>query len=137
VYGGQRRDAQIAELETEAAHLTGKLDGQDGGQRHKGRKLSDSGAKARFYQAVCEARLASIIKVDLKSDLFAYEFDERALARSRMMDGKLILVTNVSDLEPVEVVSRYKALADIERGFRVLKSEIDISPVFHRLVRTR
>jgi transposase len=130
---GQRRNARIAELETEAARLTGKLDGQDGGQRRKGRKLSDSGAKARFYQAVCEARLASIIKVDLKSDLFAYEIDERALTRARMMDGKLILVTNVSDLEPVEVVSRYKALADIERGFRVLKSEIDIAPVFHRL----
>jgi transposase len=31
------------------------------------------------------------------------------------------------------VVSRYKALADIERGFRVLKSEIDIAPVYHRL----
>lgn len=130
---GARRDTRIAELEAEAARLSGKLDGQDGGQRHKGRKLSDSGAKARFYQAVCEAKLASILKVDLKSDLFAYEIDERALARARMMDGKLILVTNVPDLQPVEIVSRYKSLADIERGFRVLKSEIDIAPVFHRL----
>ncbi len=32
-----------------------------------------------------------------------------------------------------EVVLRYKALADIERGFKVLKSEIEIAPVFHRL----
>ena len=29
-------------------------------------------------------------------------------------------------------VQRYKALADIERGFRVLKSEIEIAPVYHR-----
>ncbi|SAL86297.1 hypothetical protein AWB68_07981 [Caballeronia choica] len=35
-----------------------------------------------------------------------------------MMDGKLILVTNVPDLAPADVVARYKALADIERGFR-------------------
>ena len=49
------------------------------------------------------------------------------------MDGKLLLVTNVTDLTPTEVVQRYKALADIERGFRVLKSEIEIAPVFHRL----
>ena len=28
---------------------------------------------------------------------------------------------------------RSKSLADIERGFRVLKSEIEIGPVFHRL----
>ena len=28
---------------------------------------------------------------------------------------------------------RYKSLADIERGFRVLKSEIEIGPIYHRL----
>jgi transposase len=50
-----------------------------------------------------------------------------------MMDGKLLLVTNVADLEPAEIVQRYKSLADIERGFRVLKSEIEIAPVYHRL----
>lgn len=130
---GARRVARIAELEAEAARLAGKLDGQDGGRWYKGRQLSDSGAKARFYQAVCEAKLASIIKVDLRSDLFTYQIDERALARARMMDDKLILVTNVPDLAPADVVARYKALADIERGFRVLKSEIDIAPVYHRL----
>ncbi len=32
-----------------------------------------------------------------------------------------------------EVVQRYKSLADIERGFRVLKSDIEIGPVYHRL----
>ena len=49
------------------------------------------------------------------------------------MDGKLLLVTNSPDLSPTNVVERYKSLADIERGFRVLKSEIEIGPVFHRL----
>lgn len=51
------------------------------------------------------------------------------------MDGKLLLVTNVAkdDLSAQQVVERYKSLADIERGFRVLKSEIEIAPVFHRL----
>ena len=49
------------------------------------------------------------------------------------MDGKLLLVTNVTDLSATDVVARYKALADIERGFRVLKSEIEIAPVYHRL----
>jgi transposase len=31
------------------------------------------------------------------------------------------------------VIQRYKSLADIERGFKVLKSEIEIGPVYHRL----
>jgi hypothetical protein len=73
------------------------------------------------------------VKIDLKSDLFTYDIDAKALARAQMMDGKLLLVTNVADLEPAEIVQRYKSLADIERGFRVLKSEIEIAPVYHRL----
>ncbi len=42
-------------------------------------------------------------------------------------------MTNTLDLTAQGVVDRYKSLADIERGFRVLKSEIEIGPVFHRL----
>lgn len=38
-----------------------------------------------------------------------------------------------TDLAAVDVIDRYKALADIERGFRVLKQDIDIAPVHHRL----
>ena len=129
----QLRRERIAALETKAQAWAGKLDGQDGGQVARGRKLSDSGAKARLYHEVKEAHLAKIIKVDLKGDLFSYAVDEAALAQAELMDGKLLLVTNVDDLTPGEVVQRYKALADIERGFRVLKSEIEIAPVYHRL----
>ena len=129
----EMRRKRIAELEQKAASLAEKLDGQDKGDVRKGRKLSDSGAKARFYHEVCDAHLARIVKVDLKSDRFTYEIDEKAQAQAELMDGKLLLVTNVADLTPKEVVLRYKALADIERGFRVLKSEIEIAPVYHRL----
>lgn len=80
-----------------------------------------------------EAHLSRIILVDFKSDLFTYSIDEKALALARIMDGKLLLVTNVTDLTPANVIKRYKSLADIERGFRVLKSEIEIGPVHHRL----
>ena len=127
------RRRRIAELEARAAQLAGKLDAQDGGQRWRGRKLSDSGAKARFFHEVCEANLARIIRIDLKSDLFAYDVDSQAIERAELMDGKLLLVTNVTDLDPPTIVARYKSLADIERGFRVLKSEIEIAPVYHRL----
>ncbi|TDW39148.1 hypothetical protein LY39_02179, partial [Roseinatronobacter bogoriensis subsp. barguzinensis] len=40
---------------------------------------------------------------------------------------------NVPEITPADAVVRYKALADIERGFRVLKSDIEIAPVHHRL----
>jgi transposase len=127
------RDERIAALEAEAARWAGKLDGQEDGKTFRGRKLSDAGTTARFYKAVADAHLAHIIRVDLSAQVFTYDIDERALNRARMMDGKLILVSNMPDHTPSDIVDRYKALADIERGFRVLKSEIEIAPVFHRL----
>jgi transposase len=130
---GAARDERIAALEADAARWAGKLDGQETGQTYRGKKLSDAGTTARFYKAVSDAHMANIIKVDLSANVFTYDIDERALNRARMMDGKLILVSNMPDHTPAEIVNRYKALADIERGFRVLKSEIEIAPVFHRL----
>ena len=127
------RRERIETLETQANTWVGKLDAQDAGVKARGKKLSDSGAKARLYHAVKDARLANIIRVDLKNERFAYEIDHDALALAELMDGKLLLVTNTPDLSPQGVVDRYKSLADIERGFRVLKSEIEIGPVFHRL----
>ena len=76
--------------------------------------------------------MAHVIKVDLKADLFSYSIDEAKKRYLELLDGKLLLVTN-TNTPAAEVVQRYKALADIERGFRVLKSEIEIAPVYHRL----
>ena len=129
----QKRRAQMAQLQAQANGWVGKLDEQDQGQKKKGRKLSDSGTKARFYHAVCEAHLGKIIKVDMKAELFSYAIDEAALRLAELMDGKLLVVTNVQDMAPDKVIDRYKSLADIERGFKVLKSELEIGPVYHRL----
>jgi transposase len=127
------RAETIATLEQQATQWVGKLDEQDTGKRYRGRKLSDGGVRAKFYRAVCEAHLTRIIQVDLKSEQFTYRIDEQALQQAQLMDGKLLLITNTQDLSPADLVQRYKSLADIERGFRVLKSEIEIGPVHHRL----
>jgi transposase len=129
----QKRQAKINELQTQANAWVGKLDEQDQGAKKRGRKLSDSGAKARFYHEVRESHLGNIIKVNLKDELFSYAIDEGALKLAEMMDGKLLVVTNVKDIEPTKIIERYKSLADIERGFKVLKSELEIGPVYHRL----
>jgi transposase len=129
----QKRQTKINELQTQANAWVGKLDEQDLGAKKRGRKLSDSGAKARFYHEVRESHLGNIIKVNLKDDLFNYAIDEGALNLAEMMDGKLLVVTNVKDIESAKIIERYKSLADIERGFKVLKSELEIGPVYHRL----
>lgn len=128
----QARDKTIDELISMGQQCSGKLDGQDAGKRSKGRPMSDSGTKARFYHAVKDAHMAHVIKVDMKAELFSYTIDEDKKRYLELLDGKLLLVTN-TDTPAAEVVQRYKSLADIERGFRVLKSDIEIGPVYHRL----
>ena len=128
----QARQTAIDDLIKLGQQWSGKLDEQDAGKRSKGKPLSDSGAKARFYHAVKHASLAHLIKVDLKAEAFSYTVDEDRQRYLELLDGKLLLVTNTAE-PAAEVVKRYKSLADIERGFRVLKSDIEIGPVYHRL----
>jgi len=128
----QRRRV-IDELDALGKQLATRLDEQDAGKSLRGRRASDRGAYKRFHQAVLEKRMSNIVKPDLGSELFSYDIDEAALAAAERLDGKLLLVTSLKDLNAEAVAERYRSLADIERGFRVLKSEIEIAPVFHRL----
>ncbi|WP_209428255.1 IS1634 family transposase [Pararhodobacter sp. SW119] len=129
----ERRRARIAELEAMAEKMVRKLDAQDEGQTARGRRASDRGAYSRFTRAVAEAELTRFLKADYTSDRFSWSVDEDAIAEAELFDGKLALITNAPDLTAIDAVARYKALADIERGFRVLKSDIEIAPVHHRL----
>jgi hypothetical protein len=128
-----RRRARIAELEAMAEKMVGKLDAQDAGQTAKGRRASDRGAYSRFTRAVAEAELTRFLKADYTADRFSWSVDQDAVDQAELFDGKLALITNAPDLTQAEALARYKALADIERGFRVLKSDIEIAPVHHRL----
>lgn len=129
------RRQRIQAIEDGALGRVDKLERQETGAIQRGRKLSDSGAKAWMYHEVKEAGLGKIVRVDLKSELFSYHIDDKALRLAELNDGKLLLVTNVTDLSAQEVIARYKSLADIERGFRVLKDELEIGPIYHRLPR--
>lgn len=127
------RQSIIAELDALGDALARKLDAQDAGENGRGRRSSDRGAYQRFHKVLVEKQMTRFIKPDLGSPSFAYSVDEEALEQAERLDGKLLLVTSLSDMTPEEVVARYRSLADIERGFRVLKSEIEIAPVYHRL----
>ena len=129
----ERRRARIRELVAMAEKMVAKLDAQDDGQTARGRRASDRGAYSRFSRAVADAELTRFIKADLQADRFSYSVEEDAIAEAELFDGKLALLTNAPDLSPAETVARYKSLADIERGFRVLESDIEIAPVHHRL----
>ena len=64
---------------------------------------------------------------NLKYKVYSYPVRHRAIKTQRRR-----LVTNVTDLSLLEVVARDKGLADIERGFRVLKDGIEIGPIYRK-----
>lgn len=126
------RRETIARIVAEGERLAKRLDDADAGRAQRGRKSTDRRAYLRFSEEVKAAGLSRILKADLNADRFSFGVDEAAIKDAEQLDGKLLLVTN-TDFNPGEVIDRYKALADIERGFRVLKSDIEIAPVHHRL----
>lgn len=126
------RDRTIAALDAEGQRLARRLDAQDEGKPERGRRSNDRRAYLRFSEHVKEQRLSHIVKADLTADRFSFDIDDEAKRDAEALDGKLLLVTNTSETA-ANVIARYKSLADIERGFRVLKSDIEIAPVHHRL----
>jgi hypothetical protein len=58
--------------------------------------------------------------------------DKAAVARDANFDGKFLLRTSDEHLSAAEVATGYKALYLAERGWRDLKSTIDLRPVYHR-----
>lgn len=127
-----RRRKTIEEIEADGERKAKRLDAVEEGKRVRGRKSSDRRAYLSFCEQVKKAGLSRILKADLNADRFSFHRDEAALNDAERLDGKLLLVTNTK-LKAQDVIDRYKALADIERGFRVLKSDIEIAPVHHRL----
>jgi transposase len=58
--------------------------------------------------------------------------DRTAVAREAKLDGKYLLRTSDETLSAEDLALGYKALFEAERGWRDLKSTIDLRPVYHR-----
>jgi len=54
------------------------------------------------------------------------------LKREEAYEGKYVIQTEEKNLTPVEAVSIYKDLSEVERSFSNLKDVIDMRPIYHR-----
>jgi hypothetical protein len=67
---------------------------------------------------------------------FEYHRDQAAIDAETALDGIYVLRTSVDAdaLDPAAVVDSYKKLANVERDFRIIKSDdLDLRPIHHRL----
>jgi hypothetical protein len=61
--------------------------------------------------------------------------DRGAVAAEERLDGKFLLRTSDPTLSAEDVAVGYKQLLEVERGWRDMKSTLDLRPVYHHLER--
>ena len=78
-------------------------------------------------------KVAKHFITDIGEDHFSYHRNQDSITAEAALDGIYVLRTSVTptDLEPGEVVSSYKALAQVERAFRAFNTDLDIRPIRH------
>ena len=79
--------------------------------------------------------MAKHFTLEITDESFTFTRNTEAIAAEAALDGIYVLRTSLptDTLTESEVVARYKNLADVERFFRTLNTELDIRPIRHRL----
>jgi len=99
------------------------------------RELSKTGAmeKKEHTKAICaltsHTTYGRYLKIRKDGTV---ELDKRKIAAEERLDGKYLIRTSDDTLSLSDIVLGYKQLHDIERGFRTLKSDLELRPVYHR-----
>jgi len=80
-------------------------------------------------------KMAKHFDLHITDEAFSFTRNQDSIAAEAALDGIYVLRTSLPDnaLGRDDVVLRYKDLADVERFFRTLNSELDLRPIRHRL----
>jgi transposase len=125
------RQEAIARIEAELDRIRTQR------QRDRTRQLSDKArgkAEAGHLRAECALRDHPTLGRWLRQRPNGRLTIDRAKVKAEQrLDGKYLLATSDPDLSTEDVALGYKNLLEAERGFRDLKSQLLLRPVFHRL----
>ncbi len=88
----------------------------------------------RVGKVLNRRKVAKHFTIDIGEDRFSYHRNQDSITAEAKLDGIYVLRTSVEpgDLDSGEVVSSYKALAQVERAFRAFNTDLDIRPIRHR-----
>jgi hypothetical protein len=89
----------------------------------------------RVGKVVNHYKMAKHFTITITDESFTFTRNTEAIAAEAALDGIYVLRTSLDEhtLGRDDVVLRYKSLADVERFFRTLNSELDVRPIRHRL----
>jgi transposase len=97
----------------------------------RGKPPTAQGTYDRVRDYLRDRNLLGLYEVTLSGDKLSIKKNRQALGWEETIDGVLMLETTDLDLPAAEIVKRYKELAEIERGWRTLKSSLLLRPVYH------
>jgi transposase len=116
----KKADAWIKEVRYRLKHPSGK-----------GRPATPQGTYDRIRDYLRDHHLLRFYSVELKGDNLSVTKNRKPLDWEESIDGMLMLGTTDLESPMEEIVKRYKELAEIERGWRSLKSTLQLRPVYH------
>ena len=79
-------------------------------------------------------KVAKHFTAEITDDSIRYARDQDSITAEAKLDGIYVVRTSIGPghLDSGEVVSSYKALAQVERAFRAFNTDLDIRPIRHR-----
>lgn len=123
----KNRQERLKKADTWIKEVEHKLTNPSG----RGRAPTLQGAYDRIRDYLRDRNLLSLYDVDLTDGKLTVKKNRKALNWEETIDGMLMLETTDLELPAEEIVRRYKELAEIERGWRTLKSSLLLRPVYH------
>ena len=114
-------EADLGKIAAACARARAPLRGQD--------KIA-----VRADRVLSRRKVAKHFTIDIGEDHLRYARNQDSIAAEAKLDGIYVLRTSVgpADLDSPQVVSFYKALAQVERAFRAFNTDLDIRPIRHR-----
>jgi hypothetical protein len=104
------------------AHLTEMIDGSDTLPAIKRAELRGVISTKPGHNRYLRVTAGGLLRVDAA-----------AIKAEQKLDGKYLLRTTDPTMSTEDIALGYKQLYEVERGWRSLKTELDLRPVYHRL----
>ena len=98
---------------------------------NRGRKATPQGTYDRIRDYLRDHHLLHWYQVELANGTLSLKKNRKALNWETTVDGVLLLETSDMVIPAQDIVKHYKELAEVERGWRSLKSTLQLRPVHH------
>jgi transposase len=97
----------------------------------RGRKTTARGSYNRIRDYLRDRHLLSLYRLEIDGTSLTVLPNMKTRSWEERIDGMLLVETTDLASSPEEIILRYKELAEIERGWRTLKSSLLLRPVHH------